>query len=358
MPAVTLPGDRSEAERTPALTLPGAAAAPLRRVAPGAHPREASAPGTRVPGAEALAGAVGRPGAAGPVPALTPVQAADAIERVLLEGLDPEAAPARSAVPVPAGELLLMPAASAEYAGVKIAGVAPANPAVGLPRITGSYLLLDGPTLQPVALLDGAALTALRTPAVTAVALRRLAAPDAEHLVLFGAGPQAYGHLDALVAVRPLSRVTVVARSAAPAEALAAYARGRGLSTRVGTPDAVAGADLVVCCTTARTPLFDGELVPGHAVVVAVGSHEPDACEVDAALVGRAELYVEARAAALREAGDLLMAGVTGADVLWNLAELVRGEVPVPSDRPRFFKSVGMAWEDLAVAAQMHRCGG
>ncbi|MGW2546834.1 ornithine cyclodeaminase family protein, partial [Kitasatospora sp. NPDC001574] len=116
---------------------------------------------------------------------MTPAEAVAAIEQVLLDGLDPEAGPARSAMPVPAGELLLMPAASAAYTGVKIAGVAPANPAAGLPRITGSYLLLDGPTLQPVALLDGAALTALRTPAVTAAALRRLAAPDAAHLVLF-----------------------------------------------------------------------------------------------------------------------------------------------------------------------------
>ncbi|WTG93603.1 ornithine cyclodeaminase family protein [Kitasatospora sp. NBC_01560] len=291
------------------------------------------------------------------VPGLTPAQAAGAIERVLLEGLDPEATPARSAMPVPAGELLLMPAASAGYAGVKIAGVAPDNPARGLPRITGSYLLLDGPTLQPVALLDGAALTALRTPAVTAVALSRLADPEAAHLVLFGAGPQAYGHLDALLAVRPLSRVTVVARRTAPAEELARYARARGLEAAVGTADAVAEADLVVCCTTARTPLFDGALVPDRAVVAAVGSHEPEAREVDAVLVGRAELYVEARSAALREAGDLLMAGVTGADRLWNLAELVRGEAPVPTGRPRFFKSVGMAWQDLAVAAQVHRAG-
>ncbi|MEV7780343.1 ornithine cyclodeaminase family protein [Kitasatospora sp. NPDC088351] len=314
------------ADRREAPTLSGAAAEPLQYAAPGAA-------------------------------GLTPTQAADAIERVLLDGLDPETAPARSAVPVPAGELLLMPAASAEYAGVKIAGVAPANPGIGLPRITGSYLLLDGPTLQPVALLDGAALTALRTPAVTAVALRRLAAPDAAHLVLFGAGPQAYGHLDALLGIRSLTRLTVVARSAAPAEALARYARARGLDAAVGTPEAVAQADLVVCCTTARTPLFDGALVPDHAAVAAVGSHEPQAREVDGVLVRRAELYVEARAAALREAGDLLMAGVTGDEPLWNLAELVRGEVPVPSDRPRFFKSVGMAWQDLAVAAAVHRIG-
>ncbi|MCX5209330.1 ornithine cyclodeaminase family protein [Kitasatospora sp. NBC_00240] len=288
---------------------------------------------------------------------LTPAEAADAIERVLAEGLDPEDCPPRTGVPVPAGELLLMPAASAGYAGVKIAGVAPANPARGLPRITGSYLLLDGPTLRPLALYDGAALTALRTPAVTAVALRRLAVPGAAHLVLFGAGPQAYGHLDALLAIRPLTRVTVVARSAGPAEALVRYAQGLGPAAATGTPEAVAEADLVVCCTTARTPLFDGALLPAHAAVAAVGSHEPDAREVDTALVRRSELYVEARAAAGREAGDLLLAGVDVGSP-HNLAELVRGKAPVPGDRPRFFKSVGQAWEDLAVAAEMYRRGG
>ena len=290
---------------------------------------------------------------------LTPAEAADAIEAVLLAGFDPESAPPRTAVPVPAGELLLMPAATAAYAGVKIAGVAPANPAAGLPRITGSYLLLDGPTLQPLALLDGAALTALRTPAVTAVALRRLAVPEAAHLVLFGAGPQAYGHLDALLAVRPLARVTVVARRSGPALELVAYARSLGLAAGRGEPAAVAGADLVVCCTTARTPLFDGGPVPAHAVVAAVGSHEPDAREVDTALVRRAAVYVEARAVAEREAGDLIVPAGEGAlrgkAAPANLAELVRGEAPVPAGRPKLFKSVGMAWQDLAVAAEAYR---
>lgn len=114
-------------------------------------------------GADALAGL------------LTPAAAADALAAALHGGLDPEAGPQRTAVPVPGGELLLMPAAAGAYAGVKIAGVAPGNTARGLPRITGSYLLLDGPTLRPPALLDGAALTALRTPAVSALALRYLA---------------------------------------------------------------------------------------------------------------------------------------------------------------------------------------
>ncbi|MEU9130012.1 ornithine cyclodeaminase family protein [Kitasatospora sp. NPDC048540] len=289
---------------------------------------------------------------------LTPRQAREALERVLREGLDPESCPPRSNIPVPAGELLLMPAATGRYAGVKIAGVAPANPGLGLPRITGSHLLLDGPTLRPLALFDGAALTALRTPAVTALAVGRLAAPDAAHLVLFGAGPQAYGHLAALAEVRPLTRVTVVARRAAPAEDLCAHARTLGLDATPGTAAAVAGADIVVCCTTARTPLFDGGAVADRAVVAAVGSHDPGAREVDGALVRRSALYTESRAGALREAGDLLMAfpagWAPGAPMLANLSELVNDEAAVAFDRPRFFKSVGMAWQDLAVAAMQY----
>ncbi|KUJ67419.1 ornithine cyclodeaminase [Streptomyces albus subsp. albus] len=285
--------------------------------------------------------------------------AADALAAALREGLDPERCPARSAVPVPAGELLLMPAAWGPYAGVKIAGVAPGNPAAGLPRITGGHLLLDGPTLQPLALLDGAALTALRTPAVSALAVRLLATPGARRLVLFGAGPQARGHLRALRSERPLDQVTVVTRTPEPAEALAGYARTLGWDARPGTPESIAGADLVVCCTTAREPLFDGGLVADHATVVAVGSHEPDARETDTALVRRSAVFVEGRTAALHEAGDLIVPQAEGAigpdHVTGTLADLVTGRASVPADRPRLFKSVGMAWEDLVIAAEVYR---
>lgn len=297
---------------------------------------------------------------------LRPAEAVDALAGALSAGLDPEAEPARTAVPVPAGELLLMPAASGSWAGVKIAGVAPRNPARGLPRITGSHLLLDGTTLAPLALVDGAALTALRTPAVSALAVRHLASTGRSlNLVLFGSGPQAYGHLDALLAVRDLAEAVVVARDPERGRALASYARGLGVpAARTGTPDDVARADLVVCCTTARTPLFDGRLVPDGAVVVAVGSHEPDARETDTALVRRAEVYVESRAAALREAGDLLIPAAEGVfgpeDVTGTLADLVAGRLPVPGARtaPGLFKSVGMAWEDLAVAVALYRAAG
>ncbi|MGR4882437.1 ornithine cyclodeaminase family protein [Streptomyces sp. LARHCF249] len=305
-------------------------------------------------------------GADGLAGLLTPADAADALAQALLGGLDPEGCPQRTALPVPGGgELLLMPAASGTYAGVKIAGVAPGNPARGLPRITGSYLLLDGPTLRPLALLDGAALTALRTPAVSALALRHLApAGRPLRLVLFGSGPQAYGHLEAILAARELAEVVVVARRPEGAEELAAYARTLGPAARTGTPGDVAGADLVVCCTTAREPLFDGRLVGPGATVVAVGSHEPTARETDTALVRRAAVYVESRAAALREAGDLLVPEAEGAigpgHITGTLGDLVTGRMPVggPPSCPQLFKSVGMAWEDLAVAVALFRAAG
>ncbi|MFB6876592.1 ornithine cyclodeaminase family protein [Streptomyces sp. NPDC056323] len=300
------------------------------------------------------------------IEALGPTGAVDALEAGLRGGLDPETAPARHHVTVPGGELLIMPATTQQVTGVKIAGVAPANPARGLPRITGSYLLLDAPTLLPLALLDGAALTTLRTPAVSALAIRHLTGPVVRHLVLFGTGPQAYAHLTAVLAERQVERITVVGRNQQRADALAAHARRLGTDARTAeAPGAkeVATADLVLCCTTSAIALFDGALVPDGATVVAVGSHTPDAREVDTALVARSAAFVESRSAALSEAGDLLIPMAEGAfraeDIHGNLAELVTGRAPggelARFEGPRFFKSVGMGWEDLAVAAAVYR---
>ncbi|MFJ7493820.1 ornithine cyclodeaminase family protein [Streptomyces sp. NPDC097727] len=300
------------------------------------------------------------------IEALGPTGAVDALEAALSGGLDPETSPARHHVTVPGGELLIMPATTQRVTGVKIAGVAPGNPARDLPRITGSYLLLDGPTLLPLALLDGAALTTLRTPAVSALAIRHLTGPVLRHLVLFGTGPQAYGHLAAVLAERHVERVTVIGRTPLRVAALVEHARELGVDARAGAAqgaEEVATADLVLCCTTSATPLFDGALVPDGATVVAVGSHTPDAREVDTTLVSRSSVIVESRAAALSEAGDLLIPMAEGAfsaeDIAGNLADLVTGlrlgEQPAAFERPRFFKSVGMGWEDLAVAAAVHR---
>jgi ornithine cyclodeaminase len=283
--------------------------------------------------------------------ALPFADAVDALERALVGGLDPAAAVDRSIVEVAHGQLLLMPAETATATGVKLATVAPGNAAHGLPRIQALYVLLDRTTLRPLALLDGTALTTLRTPAVSAVAVRHLADPDARRMVVFGSGPQAWGHVEAVRAVRPLESVVVVGRDRSRADALAGRIAGSGLAAEVGAPESVGKADLVVCATTSADPLFDSALLQPGACVVAVGSHEPDRRELDSALLGRAAtVVVESAAVALREAGDVIMAveeGTLDPETLVDLGAVVRRE---PAGGLSVFKSVGMGWQDLVVA--------
>ena len=280
--------------------------------------------------------------------------AVDALQAALADGLDPAADPARGSVPLERGEFLLMPSQGTGFAGVKVLTVAPANPDRGLPRIQGVYLLCDAQTLTPRALLDGTALTTLRTPALSALAARFLAAAEPARVVVVGSGPQAWGHVHALAAVRDLVDVVITGRSAQRAERLADRLSAEGFRARAGDASAVADATIVVCATTAAVPVIDGSSVADDALVIAVGSHEPDRRELDGALVGRSQVVVEDRVTALREAGDVIIAiaeGHTDAASLTPLAQIVRGEASVDRTRPRVFKSVGMGWQDLVVAA-------
>ena len=293
--------------------------------------------------------------------------ATDAITRALAGGLDPAADPSRAVVPVSAGQLLLMPGEAAGYAGVKVVAVAPDNPARGLPRILGSYLLLDGGTLAPLAILDGAALTALRTPAVSAAAARSLAPDPVRHLLVLGSGPQAAGHIRALHEVLTVESVTVLSRTVSRAADLAdTVSRELGIQTRgagagdaadsTKTAAAIADADVIVCATTAASPLFPAAAVRPGALVIAVGSHEPGVLELEPALLGRSQVVVEDPATAAREAGEVVAALrdnlLRPADLV-GLGSLVTGAVAADPDRTRVFKSVGMGWEDLVVAAQV-----
>jgi ornithine cyclodeaminase len=282
--------------------------------------------------------------------------AVTAVERVLLDGLDPSDVPQRSFVDVAHGQVLLMPGVTPTGVGVKLATVAPDNPGRGLPRIQAVYALFDPVTLAVTALLDGTALTTVRTPAVSAAAVKHLADPSAHRLVVFGSGPQAEGHVAAIRAVRPIDEVVVVARRRPGAEDLARRVTASGIRARVGVPEDVASADIVACATTARSPLFDGSLLAAHACVVAVGSHEPEARELDAETLRRARrVVVEDAAVAMREAGDVIQAVTSGdlaeADLL-GLREAVGLD---PGEGGSVFKSVGMGWQDLAVAELVHR---
>lgn len=269
-------------------------------------------------------------------------------------GALPEA-PLRSHVETAAGSLLLMPAVGSSGVGVKLVTLTPGNPGAGLPLIHAAYVLFDAATQAPVALIDGAALTALRTAAVSGLATRYLAEPEAARLVLFGAGVQARAHLDAMQAVLPIERVVVVSRGRGPAEGLVWQARAVGLDAELGTPEAVAEAQVVCTCTTSPVPVFDGNLLAEGAHVNAVGAYTPETRELDTTTVQRSRLVVETREVAMAEAGDLLIPLRDGAideeHVVADLSEVVGG-APVrrsPSDVTAF-KSVGVAFEDLVVA--------
>lgn len=298
---------------------------------------------------------------------LPPVDAVDAIEAALIDGLDPEADPARVVTGVPSGELLLMPAHSAEFAGVKIATVAPGNTARGLSKIQGLYLLFDSATLAPLAVMDGAELTLIRTPAVTITALKHLLAAGAgglhanrmvvNRMVVIGTSAQAWAHIRSAVAVLDIGETVVIGRRANAAEKLASRAVDAGYCARAGGESDIDDADVIVCATSSRTPVFDGARVKPSAVVAAIGSHGLDARELDANLARRADVVVEGRASALCEAGDLIPARSVEE---WariappNLADLVAGKVPRRADSPALYTGVGMSWEDLVLAARAY----
>ena len=272
---------------------------------------------------------------------------ADALDAAMVTAFD--TAPVdRVGVPTAGGELLVMPAASPTAAGVKLVGIGHGNDAHGLPRIQALYVLFDAATMTPQAVLDGTSLTTIRTAGQSAAVVRRLAPPEARRLVVFGAGPQARAHVEALRAVRPVEQVRVVARRRDRAQALCAE-----LGDAVpGTPEDVTDADLVVCATTSATPVFDGDALGPRTFVVAVGSHTPDARELDDTTIGRADLVLaEHRATALREAGDLIAAVASGAiaqERIRDFADVAAGRV-APATGVTVYKSVGMAYQDLAV---------
>lgn len=287
-----------------------------------------------------------------------------AVENALRAGLDPDTDLPRSTVPLANGEFLLMPSEQGAVAGLKVLTVAPANPGVGLPRIQGTYLLFDRTTLTLRAQLDGAALTTLRTPSVSMAAIRTALTRSVSPLrvVVFGGGPQAVGHVEAIRAAlageREVESVAYVTRSGRPP---AADPHVTALTAGHPTADTeLTRAGFVVCATTARTPLFDSAMLADDSVIVAAGSHEPDARELDGALLGRAQVIVESRASALRECGDVILAvdeGFLSADAVVPMREIVTGSVAVAADRPVVFKSSGMSWEDLVIAEAVLHAG-
>ncbi|MET4095720.1 ornithine cyclodeaminase family protein [Arthrobacter sp. UYCu712] len=289
-----------------------------------------------------------------------------ALERALRDGVNPEEDSPRLFSPAPGGEFLLMPAVGRSFSGIKALTVATGNPARGLEKIQGVFLLIDSDTLAPLAVMDGNELTAIRTPATTLLAVKHIlaaahgGAPEAPRVLVFGAGIQALNHIRAAHAVIPDANFSVVGQRPERTQTLIAQLATEGIEVRPGTVAEVPAADLVLCTTSSRTPLFDGNQVAPGAVVAAVGQHGLDAREVDAALVRRSDVVVEGRASAWREAGDLIPARTAQE---WeaihpaNLQDLITGRFNRTPGHPCLYAGVGMAWEDLVTAALVYERG-
>jgi ornithine cyclodeaminase/alanine dehydrogenase-like protein (mu-crystallin family) len=262
---------------------------------------------------------------------------------------------------LPGGGTLLMAASSPERGGVaaKIVSIEPRNREVGLATIQGLASWFDYGTRRPLLVADATAVTALRTGALSAVATRALARPDAGVLAMIGAGGLALSQVEAVAAVRPITRVHVASRRRESAQRLADQLResARELEVRVfpGAADAVRGADIVCLATTSTSPLVEaGDL--GEVVHVnAVGSYRPDMREIGSSVFAAARVVCSDNpAGALHEAGDLIDAVSSGALDPATVLEL--GTVSasaaagqVGGDEVTVFKSVGSAAADLAL---------
>lgn len=281
-----------------------------------------------------------------------------AIESIAHGALRSREVSQRSIVDVSQGQLLLMPAEDSEFVGCKVLSVAPANPAAGLERIQGIFLLMDAATLTLQAMFDGVALTSLRTPAVSAAAIDRVAESDARTLGIIGTGPQAIAHAHAIRTVRPIETVLIAGTSSAKSDAAADVLRAEGIDAVAASAEEAAGADIVVCATTASDPVLEHRWVSPTATVVAIGSHESQKRELPGELLEAAQVIVESRGVALSEAGDVIQAigeGHLSADALIELGAVVSGEWRVDATRPRVVKTCGVGWQDLAIAAVAHR---
>ena len=242
--------------------------------------------------------------------------------------------------------------------GMKSVTFFPGNAGGPFPTHLATVLLLDAATGALVALLDGRLITEMRTAAVTALAVDLLARRRAARLAILGSGVQARSHLEAVALVRAPAAVVVWSRD--PAHA-AAFAREMAGAVRIGhataptVREAMRGAEIVVAVTAAREPITDAAWLEPGMHLCAVGSSAPDMRELDAATVARSRVFVDSRASAEVEAGDLILArqeGRIGAGhVVAELGEVAAGAPGRRSDGEiTLFKSLGLAVEDVVTA--------
>jgi len=258
--------------------------------------------------------------------------------------------PLRGVISIPEhrGWFGLMPAVYRDVIGVKLVTVFPGNVSSSLDTHQALIQLFDSATGVPLAVLDGRLITAWRTAAVSALATRELAAPDARVLAILGSGVQARTHLAMLRLVRDFDEVRVWSRTAENAHRFADEAGAIAMSAT----EAVGGADVIVTATHSSEPVLRGDWLNPRAHVNAVGAVGLQARELDAEAMRRGAVIVESREAAIHESGDIVQADVA---IYAELGEILAGKRPKPQTQLTVYKSLGVAVEDVAAARMIYK---
>ncbi|HXQ71106.1 MAG TPA: ornithine cyclodeaminase family protein [Pyrinomonadaceae bacterium] len=248
--------------------------------------------------------------------------------------------------------------------GMKAICVFPGNPSLGKDAHQGMVILFSQETGEPLALMNASQITAIRTAAVSAVATRLLARPDASELGIIGAGVQARTHLVALASVRSIERARVACRNPEHAARLV-----REMQDKVPFPieavgsneAAVRDADIVVTATSAHEPVLKRTWLADGAHINAIGTHSPQSREIDTDTMAAARIFVDRRESALNEAGDYLLAAQEGAvtpdSIVAEIGDLVIGRKQGRTSPAEItlFKSLGLAIEDVVCADYLFR---
>ncbi len=239
-----------------------------------------------------------------------------------------------------------MPAITEDAMGIKLLSYYPRNAERGLPTHHATILLFRPETGEPLAVMDGRLITEMRTGAVSAVATKVLASPDARVLAILGSGVQARGHFQALYLVRQFEDIRVWSRTLGHAKRFADEIGAKVTSVE----EAVRGADVVVTVTSALEPILQGAWLEPGAHVNAVGSPRPTWRELDDTAMGNV-VVVDSREAVLKESGDVILSKAT---IHAELGEVLAGTKSVDPGETTVFKSVGLAVEDVACATLVY----
>ncbi len=261
-------------------------------------------------------------------------------------------------------QLLIMPAANAEIVGTKILTLYPTNASSDIPVIQGIIILFDVNTGSPLATIDAASVTAIRTAAASAAATHSLARQSAKSLAIIGSGVQAKSHINAMMQVRAIETISIYSRNANSALQLAEETRALfGIECHVENSPQKAAADAEIICTVTSScdPVIYAEwLAPGCHLNL-VGAHSPDMREVDTATIQRASVFLEDTEMALKEAGDIAIPIAEGElevdHIKGDIAEVYLGTKPGRSSSSEItlYKSLGNAVQDIAAAYALYQ---